>query len=69
MKPTRPAPQKTNEMTEQFAKMFDAHWNKYMAGQANMVKEHDKVDYDPENEDKEFYLNNPDDLGDELHVP
>ena len=63
MKPTRQAPQKTNKMTEQFAKLFDAQWNKYMAGQANVVEERDEVDYGPENEDKEFYVDDPDELG------
>jgi hypothetical protein len=48
---------------KQFAKLFNVHWNKYMAGQANMVEERDEVDCDPENEDKEFYVDDPDELG------
>jgi hypothetical protein len=63
MKPTQNAPNKTNEISKQFAKMFDVHWNKYMAGQANMVNEEEEEEYVPENENKEYLVDNPDESG------
>jgi hypothetical protein len=42
VKPTRSAPNKQDDMLEQFSKMFNAHWSKYMAGQANLADDDDK---------------------------
>ena len=54
VKPTCPAPNRQDEMTEQFTKMFNAQWSKHMAGQANLADDE---------EDKEFFIDDPEDTG------
>ncbi|PLW28181.1 hypothetical protein PCANC_26987 [Puccinia coronata f. sp. avenae] len=54
VKPTRPAPNRQDEMTEQFTKMFNAQWSKHMAGQANLADNE---------EDEEFFIDDPEDTG------
>ncbi|PLW30746.1 hypothetical protein PCANC_27795, partial [Puccinia coronata f. sp. avenae] len=54
VKPTRPAPNRQDEMTEQFTKMFNAQWSKHMVGQANLADD---------KKDEEFFIDDPEDTG------
>ncbi|PLW11799.1 hypothetical protein PCANC_26346 [Puccinia coronata f. sp. avenae] len=63
VKPTRPAPNKQDDMSDQFSKMFNAHWCKYMAGQANLADDDNEEEYELDQEDEEFLIDDPEDTG------
>ncbi|PLW36380.1 hypothetical protein PCANC_16187 [Puccinia coronata f. sp. avenae] len=50
-------------MSEQFSKMFNAHWSKYMAGQANLADDDNEEEYELDQEDEEFFMDDPEDTG------
>lgn len=61
--PTRPAPKGSDDVSEEFAKMFKSQMKKYMAGQANLVEENLEYEEDQESDDKEYYVDDPEDTG------
>ena len=50
-------------MAEQFPKMFNAQWAKHMVGQANLADNVEEDDCDQDQEDDEYFMDNPDDTG------